>query len=154
MKSSLFLVLLLLIFAAGCGFVTMENEPLPELDYEVFVGQVQPILGYGCGNPSCHGNPQRPFSVYAPQAYRLKAADIYSPAPLTEQELRENYDRARSFAVDQGRGPLLLTKPLAENVGGVRHLEGGDIFYSIEDRDYRILEAWIYGEGGNADGSK
>lgn len=140
-----------LLLLGGCGVVGMEEEPLPPLDFEEYVQSVQPILGFGCGNPSCHGDARRPLSIYSPQQYRRNSADIFTSSPLTEGELRENYERARSFAVDYGQGPLLLTKPLAEDVGGARHLEGGDIFYSIEDRDYRILKAWIDGGGGNAD---
>lgn len=146
------LLILTIFIVAGCGVASMEDEPLPPLDYEEFVRQVQPILGYGCANPSCHGNEQRPLSIYAPQAYRFDPTQVFTLSPLTDGELRENYERARSFAVDTGAGPLLLTKPLAEEAGGARHLEGGDIFYSIEERDYRILEAWIYGGGGRGDG--
>ncbi len=131
----------------GCGPAGQEPQEapdeLPRLDYEVFVDAVQPVLVDRCSNPSCHGNAQRPLSLYAPQAHRLRPEDTFSDRPLSPEEKRANYDRARSFAVDVGGGPLLLTKPLAEDAGGVRHLQGEALFFSVDERDYRAIEAWL-----------
>lgn len=76
----------------------------------------------------------------------MDTSRVFYDEPLTEAELRVNYDRARSFTADDGSGPQLLTKPLAEDAGGIRHLDGEDIFSSPSERDYRIIEEWVEGE--------
>lgn len=141
----LFLLLPVLFIASLCCVADeAPPEEVPRPNYETFIESVQPILIGSCGNPSaCHGSAARPFSLYVPGAHRERPGDVYATGELTPQEMRANYDRARSFALDVGSGPLLLTKPLAEEAGGVRHLEGGDIFFSREERHFRVIQDWI-----------
>lgn len=131
----------------GCGEAsTVEDVAPPRLDEQIFRERVQPVLLARCSNPTtCHGVAGRPLSLYAPRAHRRDSADVFRDPPLTEWEVRANYDRARSFTVDWGHGPELLTKPLAEEVGGVAH-RGGATFWSMDDREFRALSTWI--EGG------
>ncbi|MBA2661370.1 MAG: beta-propeller fold lactonase family protein [Bradymonadaceae bacterium] len=115
----------------------------PSPSFERFVEEVQPLLLNRCANPSCHGRADRPFALFAQGAHRLQAADVFLDHDLTPAEVQGNYDRARSFARDEGRGPLLLQKPLAEQISGVRHRAGGDIFLTRGDPEYRALADWV-----------
>lgn len=133
-----------LVLVFGCGDAKPEPAPIPEPDYDVFVADVQPVLIRQCSNPSgCHGTTKRPFALYAPKAHRKRPEETFSSEPLTPEEMRFNYDRTRSFAVDDGTGPELLTRPLAEDAGGIAHSHGGDIYSSTSDRHYRLLRDWL-----------
>lgn len=136
------------LVVVGCGPSDAPPEQLPSPDYEQFSTSVQPLLIEGCANPSgCHGSPHRPFALYAPGAHRKDRADTYSTDGLTDEETRANYDRTRSFGVDDGSGPPLLTKPLAEDAGGVEHLDGGDVYSSTDNRHFQTLRDWLEDSG-------
>ena len=130
---------------AACGD-TMAPAPLPTPDLAAFTADVQPILERRCGNPTCHGDEGRPLALYAPRANRANPADVFRDPPLTDAELRANFDRVLGFCAPSGSGTIaLLAKPLAESVSGVWHA-GGDIFATSEDREYQALEVWLRGE--------
>lgn len=131
-----------LTLSIGCEW-SLDHAPLPAPDRSEFEEHVQPVLQARCSNPtSCHALETRPFALYARRANRLDPVDIHRDPPLTEEEIEANYHRTRSFAVDQGGGPLLLTKPLDERHSGVRH-EGGVQFQAPDDREFRILAQWV-----------
>lgn len=134
-----------LFLGVACGDQLQPESPVPALDRATYADVVQPILERGCSNPSsCHGRADRPLSIYAPRAYRAEPGAVFTDPPLTSDELDSNFDRTRGFAIDNGGGPELLSKPLAEGAGGARH-EGGDVFQSMDDREYRAIQDWIRG---------
>lgn len=128
--------------ATACGPLS-EEPTLPTPSQDAYAQIVHPVLEARCGNPStCHAREDRPFAMYARRANRLDPADVFRDPPLTEEEMEANYDRVRSFTLDMGAGPLLLTKPLDERFSRVSH-EGGVQFDSPDDREYRVIEEWI-----------
>jgi len=130
----------------ACGDTVEPVVEQPELDIDTYRQTVDSVLGEGCGNPSgCHGSERRPLALYVRRANRADPADVFLDPPLTNAELLANFERASSFAIDRGAGIELLVKPLAPSAGGIRHL-GGDQYASPDDRDYRVIEAWIAGE--------
>lgn len=138
--------LLPLILAAACGPVDESETPVRWLDHAEFAEAVQPVLAARCGNPSCHGRTARPFAIYSQRNWRLDPARTHLDEPLTETELRHNYDTSCVFASEAASPAeaLLVLKPLAETAG-VAH-GGGVIFDGTSDRDYLTLLRWI--EGG------
>jgi hypothetical protein len=128
---------------ASCDVTEVDSVPVRWLDYPEFEAQVQPILAERCGNPTCHGRPERPFSVFSPLAWRLDAARTYLQEPLTEEELVHNYVSACVFAseADAPADAALVRKPLADTIG-VYH-GGGVIFDGRADRNYRAVHAWL-----------
>jgi hypothetical protein len=124
-----------LLALAGCA-PAPGYDSLPPADYARFVAAVQPVLAARCANPTCHGRPDRPLEVFAPHLHRLDARRLFLDEPLTDEELRRNYDRARAFVADEC---LLLTKPLA---GGARH-GGGAQFADEEEAEWRTLRDWV-----------
>jgi hypothetical protein len=133
-----------LLVVAGCGEI--DDQLVPTGDEALFVEQVQLILGPRCGNPSCHGNDQRPFQLYARRNNRMAPNALHSDAPLSDEELEHNRYSAASLLldVDQAHDSPLLTKPLAPAAGGSEH--GGDTqFYDAGDDEYVTLLTWARG---------
>lgn len=129
--------------ALGCGADTLEGIE-PQLDFDVFVERVQPVLDRGCSNPgTCHGSEQRPLALYSRRANRLVAADVFVDPPLSSDELRANFERSLSFVdVAHPERSELLTKPLAPSAGGMGH-RGGTVFVDTTDREYQEVLRWI-----------
>ncbi|MEB2324747.1 MAG: hypothetical protein OZ921_19685 [Sorangiineae bacterium] len=128
---------------AACAWPT--SEPWPSFGtLDEFVTQAQPVLAARCSNPSCHGNPDRPLSVFAVHRYRLNAADTFLDAPLTREEQELNFARASAFLLEVGDAShsLLLAKPLAARAGGAGH-DAVEVFGDREDYDYRRLRGWV-----------
>ena len=140
------LAILALALISGCADpVSIDGLPEPSLD--VFVAAVEPLLVMRCGNPSgCHGREDRPFALYAPRANRIDPASVFLDEPLSERESLANYWRSVAFGVRvDDAEPLLLSKPLARSAGGSAH-RGGPIWVSRDEREYRVLAAWLAGE--------
>lgn len=129
---------------AGCIGTPEGSTSVPVLDYDAYVSDVQPIFVERCGNPTCHGRPERPFAVYAPERYRADPARTFLDEPLSGDELLANYESACAFSVhiSDPTTCLLLSKPLAIDAGGAGHL-GGDVWLDREDPEYRTVEAWL-----------
>ncbi|MBI2895090.1 MAG: hypothetical protein HYY06_16155 [Deltaproteobacteria bacterium] len=130
----------------GCIGTDDGTVAIPVLDPLVFREDVQPILATRCGNPTCHGRADRPFSIYSAGAYRADPARTFLDEPLTPEELAQNYIGACGFALElESTSPSsceLLQKPLAIDAGGMGHL-GGDVWIDERDREYRTVEAWV-----------
>ena len=134
---------ILVAIASACGPTEPSLQPASQPSFAVFETGVQPILAARCANPTtCHGQPDRPLSIYARHAYRADPADVFSDPPLTDRELRSNFDRARSFATAVGDLAPLLSKPLDPAISGVDHT-GGIQFYAREEYEYLEIESWI-----------
>lgn len=143
MRAALLLVLVA-PFAGGCLGTPEGSSQVPVLDEAVYEAEVQPILVARCGNPTCHGRPERPFSIYGPERYREDPARTFLQEPLTDDEVAANYARACAFSlgIDAPTECLLLRKPLAVTAGGAGHV-GGELWASPDDPEYRTVEAWL-----------
>lgn len=139
-------VLLAIALLTGCGAPEGDDRDVRWLDDDVFAADVQTILADGCGNPSCHGRADRPFSVYSPGHWRENVDDTYLPGPISARELEHNYTVSCVLVseADVPEESLLLRKTLGE-AAGVYH-GGGAIFEDTTERDYRTLLQWV--EGG------
>lgn len=141
----------------GCAQDDLEEpEELPELDEHFFRCQVQPVLASSCAFMDCHGNADRPFSIYAEQRYRLDIPWDDFEAELTDEELAANLLTVRGFVSTDGSAPNLLSeKPLDTRAGGLFHrgrdLYGDeDVFTSREDARYRVLRDAAEGASDDA----
>jgi hypothetical protein len=140
-------VLALAVVVAAC-VSQPAREPLPAGDPEAFAAAVQPVLDARCSDPSCHGRPERPLSIYSPLRYRMDPARRFLSEPLTAAELLANQRSVEAFALasrEAGQAAsacLVACKPLAAAAGGCGH-DGGAIFASRDDREYRALEGWL-----------
>jgi hypothetical protein len=134
---------------AACGPDPGLVQVLPPLDLDGFAQEVGPILEARCANPTCHGNPDRPLSLYAVHLHRLDPADVHRDTPLTAVEVWSNYQQARAMAEpssDPWTAPL-VSKPLADRWGGGHHV-GGEIFEDPYDAECAALIRWIEGSAG------
>lgn len=130
---------------AACSVPVEDATAVRWLDVDAFEADVQPILAARCGNPSCHGRPDRPFAVYSALQWRADPARTHLPEPLTGDELAHNYTAACVF-VSEAEHPddaLLLRKPLADAAG--TYHGGGAVFDGTADDDYRTVRAWVHG---------
>ena len=121
-------------------------EAVPAPDLATFAADVQPVLDARCATPSCHGRPERPLTVFSPRRYRRDPARRFLDEPLAADELAANAASVASFGFTIGsdglEDSLVLRKPLALAAGGARH-QGGEIFVSRADREYRALYRWM-----------
>ncbi len=127
----------MILFVLGC-LVEGEDGAPGGGDSAEFYARVEPILVEGCANPSCHGNVERPYQVYAVHRYRLEETDLWADGELTEAEHQANLAQARAFAAEPWE---LCRKPLDPAVGGMSH-EGGATWSSVDDEDYEAVRAW------------
>ena len=134
--------------AAGCGDASGAFA-ITTPDEATFEMQVMPILARDCSFHACHGARQRIFQVVGPGRPRLSALSLDSD-PLTPEELRFNYERARSMIDrdDPARSPLFL-KPLEPVAGGAGHegtdLFGRDVYQTKLDPGFVVLQSWVMG---------
>lgn len=158
------------VLFAAC-VVDNPDRALPELDREVFDRAVQPVLARRCAFSDCHGTANRFLRIYARNRHRPTGGACASDDDclrdwsclrqvctfpisdeLTALELNLNYDRVRGFVDPEAPGEsLLLTKPLAEEAGGLYHRAadqygtGLDVFLDAADPDYQTLARWASG---------
>ena len=126
----------------GCVAGPGSDDPLPAADFPAFVATVQPVLAERCGPSSCHGSSQRALEVFVAPNHRMDG--VAPGSPLTDEELRAGFDRARGLVVG-AEEPLdspLLSEPLAVAAGGSRH-DPGPVFLSEIDDEYLALRDWV-----------
>jgi hypothetical protein len=135
---------LALLLAVGCIDGPGRDDAPMGASYDDFVERVQPILEASCGNPACHGAPERPLQVFGVHQHRLNPDEVWVDAPLSGQELALNFLRSCAFLldIDEPESCRLLAKPLAESEGGIRH-GGGVVFERTDDPDYLALLDWV-----------
>lgn len=104
---------------------------------------VHPLLEATCATLDCHGDTGRPLRLYAETG--LRTDTTLRDLPITDAEL------ARNVASLTGVDPeapidrsLVLSKPLAENAGGLDHV-GGDLWPSTTDPAYLCVRGWLEG---------
>ncbi|MCB9631916.1 MAG: hypothetical protein H6721_07250 [Sandaracinus sp.] len=137
----------------GCAAEVGEAIP-SELDACGFEAEVYPQLARDCGFPTCHGNDQRFFQVWAPGRARLDESTGILAAP-TRAELDRSYERALSMLGSYGgagtpEDSLLLRKPLEASAGGAAHRGvdrlGRDVYPSTDDPGWQRIAQWARGE--------
>jgi hypothetical protein len=133
-----------IVLLAGC--IDGPGDPVapPSADYDLYVDTVHPVFESSCSNPSCHGNGQRPFEVFAARRNRLDPAELYRATPLSDEELALDFERSCGFLVDLDRAEdcALLNKPLAPSAGGTTH--GGETqFADREEPGYQAILRWV-----------
>ena len=120
------------VAVAGCA-PEQSTEPVRELDQADY-DLVHPILEARCATLDCHGDPGRPFRMYAETGLRLR--DDLRGLAITQEELALN---VRSIAAVDPDDELLLSKPLA---GGLAH-EGGDLWLDPLDPQPTCVASWL-----------
>lgn len=139
------------VATASCQSGLEDEAPLAELDEPFFRCRVQPILTKQCSAFACHGDGRRYFHFFARNRLRLGGTEEERNAFLREDERAFNFDATRAYVVPGAPDEsLLLLKPLDEAGGGYYHggatLFGeGDVFASVDDRDYAVIREWIEG---------
>jgi hypothetical protein len=143
-----------LLIAIACTQANVETDP-PELDFAAFRCRVQPVLVKQCAAPACHGNGDRYFRLYARNRLRFGVGDLERASPLTEAEVRANYDAARALVTGLGAAEdsMLVKKPLEEEAGGYYHgatqtfrTQGYNVFVDQADPEYEIIRDWALGD--------
>jgi hypothetical protein len=138
------------LLASSCA---LENPVEPRaLDPAFFRCRVEPVLARSCAFLACHGDPMRPFRMFAPNRLRLGVAEAERALALTPSEEDANFRAALRFAgVEDGYDePLLVEKPLDRALGGAYHgavadYGPDDVFVDLADPDLATLRAWIDG---------
>jgi hypothetical protein len=134
-----------LALVAGCQRGLDAPLAQADLDEPYFRCRAQPVLTKSCAAFACHGDARRFFHVFARNRLRLEGTESERNAALSDRERAANFQAARAFVDEDGRG-LLLEKPLE----GAFHRGGeifgrGNVFSSVEDEDYKTLAAWASG---------
>jgi hypothetical protein len=120
------------------------TTPLPRPSRAAFRAEAGPILAERCGDFSCHGVADRPYSIFAVGRLRLDPADRYRPTPLSGVELDADYDATLGFLdAPRGRDTTLVRKALG--IGGPGGHRGGAVFEAPSDPECRAVIAWIEG---------
>jgi hypothetical protein len=108
------------------SYIDTKSAPLDPASYQRFTRDVAPVLQERCAGGQCHGSP---------------IADMYLTCGQGEDELRWNYEVTLRYLDDVPASSELLRRPLAKNAGGVYH-EGGNVFATVQDADYRKILDW------------
>lgn len=101
-------------------------------DFESFAANVNPVLGKSCAASNCHGSPAN--------SLQLTCGD-------TPELVRWNYFAASDYVSVDPPSSELVRRPLAPASGGTFH-EGGVVFSSTSDGDYRAVLQWATEKGG------
>lgn len=104
-------------------------------DFKTFTSTVNPVLGARCAAGNCHGS---------------KANSLYLTCGSTPEAARWNHFAVGDYVSTEPGTSEILRRALSPAVGGVYH-EGGTIFSTTEDPDYRALVAWATEKGGPND---
>lgn len=137
----------------GCTGPSPQPRIVDVGPLEAFASGVEPMLEERCAQGGCHGRPDRPFTLYAPGAYRRDPAQTSLALPLDADEVATNALRVAALAdASDADASIALRKPLAVDAGGAHH-GGGDVFVDRTDAGYRVLRDWLLscrppGEGG------
>ena len=152
-----YLIILAMMVASCAQQGIQSQEELGALDANFFRCEVQPVLAASCAFMACHGNDERPLSLYAEQRFRLGISWDDYETPITEEELAANLRMVEGLV---GRTPsdvvLLSEKPLDSRAGGLFHrgkdlFGSDDVFLSRSDVGFRILRDFSAGKTASSD---
>lgn len=128
------------------------NQDPPNLDYEIFKSQVNPVLGKQCAASNCHGSPANSLHLTCGQGVAQVRWNYFAtqdyvttlpPSCLTGNVSVEEEKNCRAAAA-YGE---ILRRPLSVSAGGTYH-EGGAIFSSTSDPGYQGVLNWARKKGG------
>ncbi len=108
------------------------NKDPSTKDYGVFVSTVNSVLGKRCANGNCHGSPTN---------------TLYLTCGTSPEQQRWNYFAASDYVSKDVNASEILRRALAPDQGGAYH-EGGTVFTSPKDPDYKALVNWAKQRGG------
>jgi hypothetical protein len=137
---------------------------LPNLNYNYFRCQVYPVLAASCSMIGCHGDPQRPYFIYARGRMRIhetvtmtwpgclvntpQTFDVYDRATATVQcwgnmalrpgEWSNDFNMSRAAAMDN----QLLDQPNSD-VAGYAH--SGMKVWDSNAQAFRVISTWLDG---------
>lgn len=120
-----------------CATAIGDDPAFPQTDpttpdYETFRSQVSPMLGQKCAAGNCHGS---------------TGNILYLTCGTTAEQARWNYFAASEYVSADPQSSEISRRPLDPNAGGVFH-EGGAVFTSTSDSDYKALLDWAKSKGG------
>ena len=101
-------------------------------DFATFKDRVSPVLGRNCAASNCHGSP---------------ANSLHLTCGDTAQQVRWNYFATQDYVSAEPPLSEIVRRPLAASAGGTYH-EGGVIFSSTSDSEYRALLDWATEKSG------
>lgn len=101
-------------------------------DFAAFEARVNPVLGESCAASNCHGSP---------------ANSLHLTCGDTPEQVRWNYFATQDYVSADPPLSEIVRRPLAASAGGTYH-EGGVIFDSTGNDDYRALLDWATEKGG------
>ncbi|HYJ09870.1 MAG TPA: hypothetical protein VEX18_12700, partial [Polyangiaceae bacterium] len=101
-------------------------------DFAAFEARVNPVLGESCAASNCHGSP---------------ANSLHLTCGDTPEQVRWNYFATQDYVSADPPLSEIVRRPLAASAGGTYH-EGGVIFDSTGNPDYRALLDWATEKGG------
>ncbi len=108
------------------------NVDPPDADFQRFRDEVNPILSGTCAAGNCHGTP---------------ANALYLTCGATDEETRWNYFAASEYVSVDVSTSEILRRTLDPGQGGTFH-EGGTIYESTSNSDYRAIADWAEEKGG------
>jgi hypothetical protein len=106
------------------GFDPNTDPTAP--DYPLFKQVANNVLSTQCAAGNCHGS--------ATNA-------LYLTCGATDAEIRWNYAAAVDYLASTPEQSEMLRRPLATSQGGSYH-EGGPLFTSVNDQNYKALGQW------------
>lgn len=117
------------VIPARVGFD--PNVDPARADFAMFRDRANPVLKESCAAGNCHGT---------------DANELYFTCGDTPEQLRWNYFAASEYLGQTTEVSELLRRPLDAALGGSFH-EGGVVFESPDDGDYRALVEWADAHG-------
>jgi hypothetical protein len=133
---------------AGCPELDDPYLPYPEPDFQLYVGEIQPIVDQSCSSLGCHGVHDRRLTLYSVDFLRAEPRSVGEPLEmdrLSAGELAWNYDGLRLRMLDEpdAEDSRLVLKCLDPELGGIPHGDGVIVWEDREDRDYLDFVDWL-----------
>lgn len=148
-----FVSILVFVFLFGCNSdvkknALMTNLTPDEMSKNQFNKDIIPILEKRCG-VSCHAVASDSYDEFMKD--KIHKISLYFPFDAEIGKVPEEYyGRVYETVIGnhridyeaEGRFSHLVREPLAEDFGGLPH-KGLDVFYSVEDDDYKKMVDWV-----------